>query len=53
MACTNAARVDDEGVTIGVRDTGAGIAPEEVPRIFDRFHKGATSTGSARPDDCP
>jgi two-component system sensor histidine kinase BaeS len=33
-------------VIIRVRDRGAGIAPEDLPHIFDRFHKGASSTGS-------
>jgi signal transduction histidine kinase len=31
---------------IRVRDNGPGIAPDELPRLFDRFHKGANSRGS-------
>ena len=34
------AHLDGDGfVAIDVRDTGTGIAPEELGRIFDRFHQ--------------
>lgn len=29
-----------------VADSGTGINPSEIDRVFDRFHKGAGSTGS-------
>ena len=34
------------GIEVRVTDTGAGIAAADVPRIFDRFYKGADSSGS-------
>ena len=44
------ARVDrdrpGDAVEIVVRDTGSGIDPELLPHVFDRFIRGAGSTGS-------
>jgi signal transduction histidine kinase len=37
---------DEQCITLAVRDTGAGIAPEVLPHIFDRFYKSEESRGS-------
>jgi signal transduction histidine kinase len=39
-------RAANERLVVTVADTGAGIAPEDLPKIFDRFYKGTTSRGS-------
>jgi len=33
-------------VRVSVQDSGSGIAPADLPHIFDRFYKSADSRGS-------
>ena len=46
---TLTARAEGEGCRVTVEDTGCGIEPEELPRIFDRYysnrHGGRASSG--------
>ncbi len=43
---TLTATVDIEGCHLSVADTGSGISPDDVPRLFDRFYVGANGKDS-------
>ena len=44
---TLAAEQRDAAVAVSVSDTGSGIEPDEVPRLFDRYHQARRSVAPA------
>ena len=40
-AVTLSAKADADGVALSVADSGSGIAPDDVPHVFERFFQGS------------
>ena len=48
VVALEALRHDASGVLLRVRDTGSGIAAEDLPHIFDRFYKSDSARAEGR-----
>jgi signal transduction histidine kinase len=46
IRCSPVPKGNDQSVVIEVEDNGAGISPQDLPHIFDRFYKGRDSGGT-------
>lgn len=39
-------RVEDDAVVLAVRDTGEGIAPDDLPHVWEHFYRAKNANGS-------
>jgi two-component system OmpR family sensor kinase/two-component system sensor histidine kinase BaeS len=46
VTVTHSAVDGRDGISVTVADTGTGIGLEDLPKVFDRFYKGRSSSGS-------